>query len=108
MSWRLAHSQNAGIVGIYMGQALPGKSFNERALEPITKNAPPIFLAYRKEPGVVGDIHDPAHGLRVLAKYQELGIGDRAELVHSLSETKNSQVIQFLPNFVRSVVKETP
>ena len=108
VSWRLAHSQNAGIVGIYMGQALPGKSFNERALEPITKNAPPIFLAYRKEPGVVGDIHDPAHGLRVLAKYQELGIGDRAELVHSLSETKNSQVIQFLPNFVRSVVKETP
>lgn len=104
VSWRLAHSQKAGIVGIYMGQALPGKSFNERALEPITKKAPPIFLAYRKEPGVVGDIHDPAHGLRVLEKYKELGIGDRSELVHSLSETKNSQVMQFVPKFVRSVV----
>ena len=51
VSWELAHSRDPSIVGIYMGQALPGRSFNERLLEPITKNAPPIFLAYRKEPG---------------------------------------------------------
>lgn len=105
VSWQLAHSHDKSIVGIYMGQALPGKSFNERLLEPITKNAPPIFLAYRKEPGVVGDNHDPAHGLKVLEKYKELGIGDSAELVHSLSDTKNSEVMQFLPKFVRSVAK---
>jgi hypothetical protein len=105
VSWELAHSLDSAIVGIYMGQALPGRSFNERLLEPITKKAPPIFLAYRKEPGVVGDIHDPAHGLRVLGRYKKLGIGDRAELVHSLSDTKDSQVMQFLPKFVRSVVK---
>ncbi len=105
VSWELAHSRDASIVGIYMGQALPGKSFNERLLEPITKNAPPIFLAYRKEPGVVGDIHDPAHGLRVLGRYKKLGIGDRAELVHSLNDTKDNQVMQFLPKFVRSVAK---
>jgi hypothetical protein len=105
VSWELAHSRDASIVGIYMGQALPGRSFNERLLEPITQQAPPIFLAYRKEPGVVGDIHDPAHGLRVLGRYKKLGIGDRAELVHSLSDTKDSQVMQFLPKFVRSVVK---
>ena len=104
-SWELAHSRDASIVGIYMGQALPGKSFNERLLEPITKNAPPIFLAYRKEPRVVGDIHDPAHGLRVLGRYKKLGIGDRAELVHSLNDTKDNQVMQFLPKFVRSVAK---
>ena len=88
-----------------MGQALPGQSFSERMLEPITKNAPPIFLAYRKEPGAEGDIHDAAHGLRVVEKYKEVGLGDSAELVHSLSETKNSQVMQFLPKFVRSVVE---
>ena len=105
VSWELAHSLDSAIVGIYMGQALPGRSFNERLLEPITKKAPPIFLAYRKEPGVVGDIHDPAHGLKVLEKYKELGIGDSAKLVHSLSDTKDSQVMQFLPKFVRSVVK---
>lgn len=105
VSWELAHSLDPSIAGIYMGQALPGQSFNERLLEPITKNAPPIFLAYRKEPGVVGDIHDPAHGLRVLEKYKELGIGDRAELVHSLNDTKDNQVMQFVPKFVRSVVK---
>ena len=105
VSWELAHTQDAGVVGIYMGQALPGKSFNERLLEPITENAPPIFLAYRKEPGVVGDIHDPEHGLRVLERYKELGIGDRAELVHSLNDTNDNQVMQFLPQFVRSVVK---
>ncbi len=105
VSWELAHSRDPSIVGIYMGQALPGRSFNEQLLEPITKKAPPIFLAYRKEPGVVGDIHDPAHGLRVVGKYKELGIGDSAELVHSLSETKDSQVMQFFPKFVRSVVE---
>ena len=105
VSWQLAHSHDKSIVGIYMGQALPGKSFSERLLDPITKNAPPIFLAYRKEPGVVGDNHDPAHGLKVLEKYKELGIGDSAELVHSLSDTKNSEVMQFLPKFVRSVAK---
>ena len=46
VSWELAHSLDPSIVGIYMGQALPGRSFNERLLEPITENAPPIFLAY--------------------------------------------------------------
>lgn len=105
VSWRLAHSGKVGVVGIYMGQALPGESFNERMLEPITKNAPPIFLAYRKEPGCEGDIHDPAHGLRVVERYKELGIGGRAELVHSLNDTSNNQVMQFVPDFVRSVTK---
>ena len=104
VSWELAHSLDASIVGIYMGQALPGSSFNERLLEPITKKAPPIFLAYRKEPGAVGDIHDSAHGLKVLERYKELGIGNNAELVHSLNDTKDNQVMQFLPEFVRSVI----
>ena len=105
VSWELAHSLDPSIVGVYMGQALPGQSFNEQLLEPITKKAPPIFLAYRKEPGVEGDIHDPAHGLRVVEKYKEVGLGDSAELVHSLSDTDNSQVMQFVPKFVRSVVE---
>ena len=105
VSWQLAHSQDRGIIGIYMGQALPGRSFNDRLLEPITKKSPPIFLAYRKEPGVVGDNHDPAHGQKVLDRYEHLGIGESAELVHSLSDTKNSEVMQFLPKFIRSVAK---
>ena len=105
VSWELAHSLDPSIVGVYMGQALPGQSFNEQLLEPITKKAPPIFLAYRKEPGVVGDIHDPAHGLRVVEKYKKVGLGDSAELVHSLSDTDNTQVMQFVPKFVRSVVE---
>lgn len=106
VSWELAYSQDPSIVGVYMGQALPGRSFNERLLQPITKNAPPIFLAYRKEPGVVGDNHDPAHGQRVVQRYKGLGIGERAELVHSLSDTKDSEVMQFLPNFVQSLAKK--
>lgn len=103
VSWQLAHSKKPGIVGIYMGQALPGRSLTEQVLELITADAPPIFLAYRKEPGVMGDIHDPAHGLKVLERYKKLGIGDRAELVHSLNDTGNNQVIQFLPEFVASL-----
>ncbi len=105
VSLRLAHSQRAGIVGIYMGQAYPGQKFNERVLEPITKNSPPIFLAYRAEPGVEGDGHDPAHGQRVVERYKELGIGDRAKLVHSLNDTSDNDVMQFVPKFVRSVVE---
>ena len=103
VSWGLAYSQDPSIVGIYMGQALPGKTFNERLLEPITKNAPPIFLAYRKELGAVGDNHDPAHGLKVVKRYQELGIGDSAKLVHSLNDTQDNQVMQFLPEFLRTL-----
>jgi len=105
VSWELAHSQDPGIAGIYMGQALPGQSFSEQALEPITENAPPIFLAYRKEPGAEGDIHDAAHGIGIVERYKERGIGDIAELVHSLNQTSDNQVMQFLPEFVRSVVK---
>ena len=56
VSWELAYSLDPSVVGIYMGQALPGESFNERLSEPITKKAPPIFLAYRKEPGLEGII----------------------------------------------------
>ena len=104
VSWKLAYSQKAGIVGIYMGQALPGNTFDDRLLEPINVKSPPIFLAYRKEPGVIGDIHDPENGLRVVDRYKKLGIGDRAELVHSLNGTGNNQVIQFLPKFVESVI----
>ncbi|MBK1880433.1 sialate O-acetylesterase [Pelagicoccus mobilis] len=104
VSWELAHSQAPGIAGIYMGQALPGQSYSERMLEPITKNAPPIFLAYRKEPGAEGDIHDAAHGIGIVERYKELGIGNRAELVHSLNQTSDNQVMQFLPEFVRTVV----
>ena len=107
VSWELAHSQDAGIVGIYMGQALPGNSFNQRLLKPITKNAPPIFLAYRKAPGVVGDNHKPEHGLEVLKRYQELDIGNRADLVHSLSKTKNNEVMQFLPKFARALNRKS-
>ena len=67
--------------------------------------APPIFLAYRREPGVVGDIQDPAHGLKVIGKYKELEIGDRAELVHTLGKTKNNDVMQFLTKFLRLLIQ---
>lgn len=103
VSWEIAYSQDASIEGIYMGQALPGNSFYQRMLKPITKNAPPIFLAYRKSPGVIGDIHKPEHGLEVLKRYQELGIGDRAELVHSLNKKEDNDVMQFLPKFARTL-----
>jgi hypothetical protein len=37
-------------------------------------------------------------------RYKELAIGDKAELVHSLNDTNDNQVMQFLPEFMRSVV----
>jgi hypothetical protein len=37
-------------------------------------------------------------------RYKELAIGDKAELVHSLNDSNDNQVMQFLPEFVSSIM----
>ena len=86
-SWRLAHSQDPVIKGIYMFQALPdGVWENPESWTPtleVTENSPPLKFTYREEPGT-DDGHKPKHGYTILDRYEELGIGDQTDLSHSL------------------------
>ena len=85
-SWRLAHSQDPAIKGIYMFQALPDGAWSGNAWTPtenVSQNSPPMKLTY-KEPRYTFDGHDPDNGYRILDRYTELGIGDRAELAEDL------------------------
>ena len=86
-SWRLAHSQDPVIKGIYMFQALPdGVWENPESWTPtleVTENSPPLKFTYREEPGT-DDGHKPEHGYTILDRYEELGIGDQTDLSHSL------------------------
>ncbi|MBI9072955.1 MAG: T9SS type A sorting domain-containing protein [Melioribacteraceae bacterium] len=105
-SWGLAHSQKAGIIAAYFGQALPDAAWvpsSELFLSAVTVNSPPLFLAYRKPFGT-SDGHKPENGQGIIDRYIELGIGDRAELVANLSATSNNEIFQFLPDFIASVI----
>jgi len=86
-SWKLAHSQDLSIKGIYMFQALPdGVWQNPDSWTPtleVTENSPPLKFTYREPPGT-DDGHKPEHGYTILDRYKDLGIGDRSELSHSL------------------------
>lgn len=111
-SWKLAHSLDPGIKGIYMKNALPDPFWAFPATwdpaDDVSVNSPPIFFAYLPYPGQPGDIHDPERGMTIENRYQSLGIGDRMTLVHSLNQSSNSDPWQFLSDFVLSVIGNDP
>jgi hypothetical protein len=41
-------------------------------------------------------------------KYQDLGIGNKATLVHSIGQTNNTDKYQFLVDFALSVIETCP
>jgi hypothetical protein len=83
-----------------MGQALPDgawKSPNEwYPPDDVSAGSPPISLSYRMSPGT-SDQHDPERGLIIIDRYTELGIGNKAENIHSLSS--HSQLYDNLDSF---------
>ena len=117
LSWVYGHRPNKNIKGLYMYNALPGSvwEFPEWWLpyENVTSESPPIFFVYRREPGSSvdaenPDIHDPNNGLLIVEQYESLGIGDDAELVHSIGETDNSDKYQFLLDFATDLLDVNP
>ncbi|MEM7162657.1 MAG: hypothetical protein AAF487_09495 [Bacteroidota bacterium] len=86
-SWKLAHSQEDSIRGIYMFQALPDGAWGNldewNPTEDISALSADIKLTYKLEPGTV-DIHDPENGALILSRYEELGIEENSSLSHSL------------------------
>ena len=106
-SWKIGHSADPNIRGLYFRNALPDASWEDPNLSPIefiTVNAPPIFLAYPLDTGTT-NIHEPLHGLTVLAAYDSLGIGDRASLEYNISNSADPNAYKYLPDFALSVIE---
>ncbi len=113
LSWKYGHAPNPSVKGLYMYNALPSSVWTLPdwwyAPDEVNVDSPPVFFVYKREPGsdtdpTDPDIHDPENGFTILEKYESLDIGDRAELVHSIGETDNTDRYQFLMDFALSVL----
>ena len=105
LSWKIGH-RDPNVRGLYMYNALPDGIWVDSswwyAPNDVTVDSPPLFFVYRFEPGT-NDIHDPENGMIIMDRYDELGIGDRDTLIHSISDTDNNDRYQFLADFIQSV-----
>ena len=66
---------------------------------------------YKAESDCPTPIYFDAHGnngIIIVNKYQDLGIGDKATLVHSIGQTNNTDKYQFLVDFALSVIETCP
>jgi len=111
LSWKFGHSNDPGIKGLYMYNALPSNSWGFGWYPPddVTSISPPVQFVYKREPGcstdpIDPDIHDPNNGFTIIETYETLGIGDQTDMVHSIGETANSDKYQFLVDFALSVI----
>ncbi|MEM9280477.1 MAG: hypothetical protein AAGA96_01500, partial [Verrucomicrobiota bacterium] len=106
-SWKLAHSLDPSIKGLYMIQALGDRHWLDLSLfdprKNVTAKSPPLFLPYFLEPGTT-DSHDPEHGFKIVKRYEELEIGDKITLEHSLKSRANKDPYQFFSEFAASLV----
>jgi len=106
-SWKIGHSADPNIRGLYFRNALPDASWEDPNFSPIdfiTVNSPPIFLAYPLDTGTT-NIHEPLHGITVLAAYDSLGIGDRASLEFNINASADPNAYKYLPDFALSVIE---
>lgn len=117
LSWKYGHSTEPNVKGLYMYNALPGNAwtFPDFWYPPndVTLASPPIQFVYKREPGssidpIEPDIHDPNNGITIVETYEEFGIGDITNLVHSIGETDNTDKYQFLVDFAISVIETCP
>jgi hypothetical protein len=67
----------------------------------IHKDSPPLFIAYPATPGD-GNVHNPEVGLKAKARYEELGIGDRVTIEHSL-DARGKTRWEFIVPFIEQV-----
>ena len=85
------------IKGAYFVQALPkggwmGKDFRND----VTVNSPKLVLAYADSPDTK-DGHTPLNGMKIEARYDSLGIGDRINIYHSLGK---DNLYKYLLSFI--------
>jgi acetyl esterase/lipase len=82
-SWRLAHSGDAGIKGIYHGDAAGNlDDVNEALGNLITTDSPPIQMAYTQNKTTNDGQHDPNEGQKIIDLYSVLNFrGEDAKLL---------------------------
>jgi len=100
VSWKLAHSQDPAIVGIYMYNALPERTWQATDLwyppDDVISPAPPAYMVYGPGPQSTDD-HNPTYAYPVRDKYIELGedltfiegMWDDPDLYRCCGESKN-------------------
>lgn len=117
LSWKYGHQSNPNIKGLYMYNALPSGAWASPSWwyppNDVSNASPPIYFVYRREPGsstdpVDPDIHDPNYGITIVNEYEDLGIGSKTTLVHSIGETNNTDKYQFLVDFALTVIETCP
>lgn len=114
LSWKYGHSGDPNIKGLYMYNALPSNVWGDSTWwyppNEVKASSPPVFFVYRREPGssmdpIDPDIHDPNNALIIMDKYDELGIGDRDTLIHSIIDSISTDRYQYLLDFALSVIE---
>lgn len=109
-SWKLAHSGDSSIQGMYMPQALPDPFWEYPTIwDPaadVTANSKPIYMPYKpSSPDISNDIHDPRRGLDIVDRYTALGIGDTASVAMGIAE---NNLFDYFPMFLDSLDMTTP
>lgn len=110
-SWPLAHSGHAAIKGIYMYNALPERAWQSPEIwtpvENVNANSPRTYLAYEYLPEDV-DTHNPVNVYPVIARYEELGIGDKITLTDGMNAAGLSNAMHYFPDLVATLEPPLP
>ena len=76
-SWRLAHSGDPGIKGIYQGDVAGNlDDVNDVLGNLVTVNAPPIRMSYTQNKTTNDGSHDPNEGQKIIDIYRNLGFSE--------------------------------
>ncbi|THB64870.1 MAG: hypothetical protein D6B26_04440 [Spirochaetaceae bacterium] len=76
-SWRLAHSGESGIRGIYFGDAA-GNLDDVNALDDqVSGDSPPIRLSYTRNKDSNDGVHDPNEGQKIIDLYRAAGFSEQ-------------------------------
>lgn len=105
-SWPLAHGGHPAIKGIYMYNALPDGFWQAPELwTPVVEvnaDSPPVYFAYGPVYGST-DSHRPDNSDPVVARYDELGLGDDITITTGMWQAGISNVMFYFPDFVESL-----
>jgi uncharacterized protein (TIGR02145 family) len=113
VTWEFSHKNPDIIKGIYSTGALGDPvmwrddlSFliSRDPRDEVHPNSPPMFFVYPLHLGDV-NIHNPRSGLLIKARYDELGIGHRARVEHSL-RNRSISTWDFIVDFIFEVTDE--
>jgi hypothetical protein len=109
MSWKFTQQNNNLVKGIYftgaLGDPLLWKESDWEPRDLINQGSPQFIFAYKSTPGD-GDVHNPKSGKLIKEKYEELGIGERARVEHSLGKRGLEQWC-FLKEFILNVTRNS-